>query len=301
MWNTDHHEILLTEQDLLGSLDAMADALDEPYAGGLPSWFVFREMGRHVKVAMTGTGGDELFGNYGKWLAHEWGGKRLTRIRTFLRNGGSMRHLLASPHGALHYPYFTDAAKQSLLTPAFASGLSPSTALLEHLWRASPDADPRSRVAFMDFQLQLPEEFLFMTDRFSMAHSVEARTPLLDRELVETVFRIPPEARTTSGSLKRLFIAAVADLLPPAVLSSRKRGFVLPAGRWLRGRLRPLVEDLCNPSSLRTQGIFQESVFEQIVRPHLSGERNLDWQLWTILSFQLWYDHFISPSRVSVR
>jgi asparagine synthase (glutamine-hydrolysing) len=135
-------------------------------------------------------------------------------------------------------------------------------------------------VLYLDTATQLPDEFLHVTDRFSMAWSLEARTPFLDHELVEFVASIPPELRTDADDPKRLLRGAVADLVTPAHLEAPKRGFVFPLARWLRGPLRPLAERLLSPEHLRAQGIFRpDAAFLA-----LDAER-----LWPVLMFQLWH------------
>jgi asparagine synthase (glutamine-hydrolysing) len=135
-------------------------------------------------------------------------------------------------------------------------------------------------VLYLDVATQLPDEFLHVTDRFSMAWSLEARTPFLDHELVEYVASLPPELRTDADDPKRLLRSAVADLLTPAHLEAPKQGFVFPLERWLRGELRPLAERLVSPEHLRAQGIFREDANFL----SLDAER-----LWPVLMFQLWH------------
>lgn len=295
-YGTEHHEIVLKANDLLVDLDTMILALDEPYAGGLPSWFVFKEMGKNVKVAMTGTGGDELFGNYGKWLVFESWIKRLRRTRSYFQRGGGITDLLHYPHGALHYPYWTDARKCSnLFTSEFLHNVHPSAALIEELWSEGATDNPRDAVASVDLRLQLPEEFLMMTDRFSMAHSLEARTPFLDRSFADYVLSLPSSIRTSPHSLKGLFQGAIADLLPREHLTARKKGFILPVGHWLHTALRPLAEELCNPDTLEKQGIFNPSIYERYVRPCLDGNTAHVNEIWMLLWFQAWYER-LSPS-----
>jgi asparagine synthase (glutamine-hydrolysing) len=103
------------------------------------------------------------------------------------------------------------------------------------------------------------------------------------------IIRIPPERRTRTDELKQLFIESIRDLLPPETLKDRKRGFVLPTGRWLRDKLRPLVEELCSRDSLEKQNIFLPDVFDTLVLPSLEGKAEGSWKLWTLLCFQLWY------------
>lgn len=287
-WGTVHHEIFLRQEELLSELDAMLTALEEPYGGGLPSWFVFKEMARGVKVAMTGSGGDEVFGNYGKWEPFEGLWRRLKMTRHALARGSSLASTWRYPRGSLYPLYFRDPVKRQMLQADWLKNVLPSEGLVEELWEGGTNANPRDGILAVDFSLQLPEEFLHMTDRFSMAHSLEARTPFLDRPFVEAMLKIPSRLRTKPGQWKDLLLRAVGDLIPPDLLGAKKRGFVLPMAHWLRTRLRPLVEDLLGPAHLQRQGIFQPWIHHRFVRPHLEGQRDYAWQLWTLLFFQLW-------------
>jgi asparagine synthase (glutamine-hydrolysing) len=262
-FGTAHHEAVVDADELLDDLLHMVWALDEPYGGGLPSWYVYRFMADDVKVGLTGTGGDELFGNYRRFVPFE-----RARLRA-LRRGDVRRY-----HFEPSY-YFTDDEKRAL-------GLDgPDTAeLLQRVYDESGSSSQRDSVFYLDASTQLPDEFLHVTDRFSMAWSLEARTPFLDHEFVEYVASIAPERRTDADDPKRVLREAVADLLTPAHLEAPKQGFVFPLARWLRGPLRPLAERLLSPEHLRAQGIF---------RPDadflgLDAER-----LWPVLMFQLWH------------
>jgi asparagine synthase (glutamine-hydrolysing) len=292
-FQTDHQEIVIQAESLLDDLEQMVWHLDEPYGGGLPSWFVFREMSREVKVAMTGSGGDELWGNYGLWRIYcpfsgYWAQEMGRRIRS-----SGWKNFIHYPHGALYHGYFGEQDKKLLWADSPAQRWESTPALRERLWRQAHTWDPRNAVPFIDFQMQLPEEFLLMTDRFSMAWSLEARTPLLDPRLVEFMLRLPPGVRTHPRDLKKLLKEAVADLLPPELLGAGKSGFVLPVGHWLRGRLRPMVEKTLGPSYLKQQGLFSPKIYDRYVLPHMRGQRDYDWQIWTLLMFQLWWAKYL--------
>jgi asparagine synthase (glutamine-hydrolysing) len=290
-WNTEHHEIVLRSDNVVDDLEKMVWHLEEPYAGGLPSWYVYKAMSADVKVAMTGTGGDELFGNYGKWRPYEMSFSAIRHIASrLLRNG--ITNTCRYPHGALYHGYFFEREKKQLwstVLPPFQS----TPRLIESYWRLSCNSDPRQAVPFVDMQMQLPEEFLFMTDRFSMAWSLEARTPLLDHRLIEFALRLPGSLRTNAQDLKRLFRVAVSDLVPDELLAAPKRGFILPVSGWLRGRLRPVVEHLLGMQYLRSQGLFRPEFYSRFVRPHLDSSADYGWQIWTVLMFQMWWSKFI--------
>jgi asparagine synthase (glutamine-hydrolysing) len=289
-WGTEHHEIIVRADDLLGYLDKMVYYLDEPYAGGLPSWFVYEAMSKDVKVAMTGTGGDELFGNYGKWKFYENTRSYIYRVRRFLSNEGKINHLVKYPKGVHHYPYFTDGFKSNhIFTKEFSKNLHPSSALIQQLWKKT---SPRDAIPQIDIQLQLPEEFLLMTDRFSMAYSIEARTPFLDKKFSEFIYSIPASLRTANPKLKYLFIDAVKDWLPPQVIEGPKKGFTLPLDRWLRQQLREKIEYFLSDKYLKEQGIFQSGIYKKIATPFYQNLHNNEWELWEFLMFQLWYDKY---------
>jgi asparagine synthase (glutamine-hydrolysing) len=293
-WQTDHHEIIIDADRFLTDLPRMVYHLDEPFAGGLPSWYVFEQIGRDCKVAMTGIGGDELFGNYAKWRRFEKGTVYLERMeRLELKHWAAKarrRHAELYPFGHYYYRYFSDAAKNEILFAHPPDG-APTEALLQQLRDSSHAGTYRDAVAYVDFQLQLPEEFLLVADRFAMAHAVEARVPLLDHELVALVFSIPSEIRTGDDP-KYLLKAAMRDLLPAQLLNAPKRGFVLPLTSWTRSVLSGQIEETLSPAVLRDQGIFSEKAYYRIVKPHLMGEADYTQQVWTLFMFQLWYKEF---------
>jgi asparagine synthase (glutamine-hydrolysing) len=290
-WSLAHHEIVLRPEAVLDALPAMVTSLDEPYAGGLPSWFVFQSIGRDFKVALTGTGGDEMFGNYGKWRPME--GRSLLGWLSVARMPVERQRFRRDFFDA--YYYFLDAEKRAVLADGGAGCRDTADAFYDRL-AATGAANVRDAVACLDIGTQLPDEFLLMTDRFSMAHSVEARTPFLDNGFVDLVRRIPARLRTRRNDLKYLLREAVAPLLPSALLSAPKRGFVIPFGLWLRGPLRPLVEDVLAPSALRRQNLFSPEFHRRYVQPHLDGAADHTLKIWAAIMFQLWYGRFIEDA-----
>jgi asparagine synthase (glutamine-hydrolysing) len=328
-WGTQHHEIILEPRELLRDLVDMVWHLDEPYGGGLPPWYVFREMSKDVKVGLTGIGGDELFGNYGKFRAYEsdqfvravlawrrWAkgsadglaqvispiAELTGRLPASWRGIGRGRFLsklpqiLSQPFGR-HYSanldYFSDDRKCNDVLEVPRGALQDTASYLQNLYDTSQAPDLRNGLAAVDFRSQLAEEFLFMTDRLSMAHSLEARVPYLDHLLVERAFRIPSSVRTRGNDFKYLFKLAIADLLPPDLLTAPKRGFVIPLELWLRQELRPLAGRLLHPARLQRQGLFRPKFYESFVRPHLEGQATFTWQVWAALMFQIWHIIFI--------
>ena len=328
-WGTVHHEMLLDPDTLLNDLLKMTWHLDEPFGSDIPDWYVYQFMRQHVTVALTGSGGDELFGDYGRFARFEMHVHR-TAGRGF-GNGssraekwfeavwqpiaalvGCVPHAWLGPRRRrelLHLPilrrdpfrwyyfnsyyHFPDELKRETVFSIDTAGVTDTSRVLQQCYEASGSSVPRDALNYVGFTTQLPEEFLLMTDRFSMAHSLEARVPFLDHRFVELIYRIPAEIRTRPRDLKYLLKAAVGDLLPPELLQARKRGFVMPTALWLRGKLRPLAERLLAPERLAAQGLFRPEFYGRYVLPHLEGRADFHEQVWTALMFQLWHLLFI--------
>jgi len=332
-WGTDHHELVLRPEELLRDLVRMVWHLDEPYGGGLPSWYVFSFMRQEVTVGLTGTGGDEVFGNYGRYLRLEAnpGARWIMAHRRSLEQWGRRLEWLRQPvawlAGALpldlrrreelarlplmgmeplrryyfnNVYYFNDLVKRLAVFQLPTERIPDTALVLQGVYDASGTQDVRDGIAYLDATTQLADEFLFFTDRLSMAHALEARVPFLDHTLVELAFRIPSALRTRQDDLKYLLKRALGDLLPPALLGAGKRGFVIPITLWLRRELRPLAERLLAPERLGRQGIFKPSFYSQFVAPHLTSRADFTWQVWTALMFQLWHLVFVEERATDV-
>lgn len=279
---SDHREIVVSPESLIEDLPKMVWHLDEPYGGGLPSWAVFKYMSEEVKVGFTGTGGDEVFGDYLRWRNYE---NQL--IPSINRKSKFNRQYFTR-----HY-YLSDAEKQqSIFLRRDMNSLSTSNMLLSLL---SEENAPtiRDQITRMDMETQLADEFLLVTDRLSMAHSIEARTPLLDHEFVESVFSLQAHIRTEFRPYKSLLRRAVSPLLPASLLEAPKKGFTLPLKLWIRGPLREMVEELLSSQRLREQGIYRADLYTQFVEPHLTNKVDNSKMLWGVLMFQLWHQSYL--------
>lgn len=291
-FETNHHEIILTVDELLIDLEDMIYSLDEPYAGGLPSWYVFKEMSKDFKVGFSGLGGDELFGNYGKWIRYEEAWPHFVRLGWEVFNRENFGTLRQFPKGSIYHKYMTEGMKQKVISSSYAEMLkdSANTAeMYEKMIQSSGEREWRNIVPWIDFQMQLPDEFLHMTDRFSMHFSLEARTPFLDKELIEAVYSIPAEIRTQNGNLKYLFIDSVRELIPEEIINAPKKGFVLPYQRWLKGKLRDVAYAYTNEQFLKEQGIFSNALNKVLIQPFYHGNQYYTSLVWTVLMFQMWY------------
>jgi asparagine synthase (glutamine-hydrolysing) len=149
-----------------------------------------------------------------------------------------------------------------------------------------------SAAQYLDLKNYLPLDILTKVDRMSMAHSIEARVPLLDHKLVEFAATIPPELRLHRGTTKYIFKQAMRGILPDEIVDRPKHGFAIPLGRWFRGQLGNFVRDLLLSERSRQRGIFNPGFIEKLLALHERG-RNLDLELWMLISFELWCRTFL--------
>jgi asparagine synthase (glutamine-hydrolysing) len=239
-------------------------SLGQPYGGSIPSWFLYEAVSREFKVCLTGTGGDELFGQYGKWVPiaervvgripkdQSWRLGSATRYamkRSAYRFGrhfmpASRRHTLARQFAPTED--WASAYPVSAFPAAFRTREVPSTRgyLLREMTDAEPLDDTARWMTDLELRSQLPGEFLVVTDRLSMAHSVEARVPFLDQEFVSLIQEIPGIHRLTRTDPKWLLREAFHNDLSAAVINAPKRGFTDPVATLLRGILRPLAYEI---------------------------------------------------------
>lgn len=299
-WRTDHTEILVEPDRVIQDLPQMAYHLDEPYGGGLPSWYVYEAMRGKVKVCHTGTGADELFGNYGKASSFRCLGKNALRreIVKSVRNLSidNLRYLWQFPNAYRSWMYVREIEKRRVFFDHTETleGCLPSEHIVEKQYHNHPSDTIEDTIAAFDFENQLSEEFLHVTDRFSMAHGIEARVPFLDHHLVERVLRIPSSERVGYPLPKQMLREIVGPMVSPEILASGKRGFILPLTRWTRNELRASIEETFSPSFLKRQGLFNPDLHRLVFKPHVEGECDNTERVWTFFMFQQWYQVFMA-------
>jgi len=152
-----------------------------------------------------------------------------------------------------------------------------------------------SALQYMDLKGYLPNDILTKVDRMSMAHSIEARVPLLDHKLVEFVATIPPELKLKGSTTKYIFKKAMEGILPDGILYRPKRGFGIPLARWFRGKLSPFMRDLLLSRRCSERGIFRKPYLERLIEMNDRG-RPMDLQIWTLITFELWCQRFIDEN-----
>jgi asparagine synthase (glutamine-hydrolysing) len=317
-YGTRHRELVLRPDAAL-LLPALAEAFDEPFAdsSALPTYLVSQLAAHDVKVALSGEGGDELFGGYYTYVADQLA----------LRAGGAAR--LARPL-VERLPTSTARASFDYKAKRFVRGAHLPPLERHHAWKEifSPDAraeltgrrhdfdpvdlyrarfaetegaEPLARLQDVDLGIYLVDDLLVKTDRASMAHSLEARVPFLDPVVTSFAAALPAKHRVHGLRKKVLLRKAVAPLVPKEVVRGKKRGFSIPAAAWLRGELEPLARETLSADTIRRQGYFRPETVTALLDRHVAGREDLSRQLWGLLAFTLWHEHHVQrePSPVA--
>lgn len=310
---TEHTEIAVSAAEALGAIEKVFDGLDEPFAdsSAIPTYLVAQATRRHVTVALSGDGGDEVFGGYRKYQG-ELLAERYRAVPAPLRRNlieplarllpeGKQHPLLEKARRLRRFVAHAggDAATRQAgwmrLLPAGEIdellGPAPAAPALEAqvdaLRGAAGDADAINRMLFADIALGLPGDMLTKADRMSMANSLEVRCPFLDHRVVEAAAAMPGAWKLKRGEGKAILRRAFADALPAEVFQRPKKGFEVPIALWLAGPLRSLVETALEPGALGAHGIAA-AVPRRWLAELESGRRDTSEKLWTLIAFTQW-------------
>lgn len=315
-YGTQHHEFIV-EPHIDEVIHEIVDHFDEPFAdsSAVAAYYVSEVASKHVKVVMSGDGGDEIFGGYTIYQADRLANlyRRLPRLlgeRAIPRIVGKLpasdrkmswdlklrrfvEHARRDPlaaHGSWRL-IFTEEMKERLY--AGDGQHQDSVELLRAYFDGYPDNDALNRFMYVDTKVSLVDDMLTKVDRMSMAHSLEVRVPLLDHRLVEWMSQVPSDLKVRGLNLKYLLKQVAQDLLPPGIVNRRKAGFHVPIPGWLKQELRPLVEEQLGAATIARQGIFDPGYVDTLLEDHRTGRNNWSRNIWGLLIFGLWYDRYI--------
>jgi asparagine synthase (glutamine-hydrolysing) len=329
---TRHTEIRVTAADALRLLPQLPGIYDEPFAdpSQIPTVLVSRLARADVTVALSGDGGDELFGGYNRYLIADRVWPRLRRVPWLLRHAAARAIVGVPPAawGALAraWPatrgYGDVGAKVHKFARAVLPATSPGTmyrTLMSTLTDSSkllasdaplasgPVFDEGALAGFSDAEAMslfdqmsyLPDYILVKVDRAAMSTSLETRAPLLDHRLVDFAWRTPMHQKIRNGKGKWLLRQVLERYVPRALIDRPKQGFGVPLAPWLRGPLREWASDMLAPSALRRHGLFDVDEIQRSWRAHAQGLRNEEGALWNVLMFQAWWMAHCEPSGVA--
>lgn len=321
-WKTDHHEFVV-EPHAIEILPGLARMFGEPFAdsSAVPTWYVSRETRRHVTVALNGDAGDENFAGYDRYLAFAL----ISRLRPLLRLGARPLLALLRPlpestarvsklkrlkraAQALTLPpgleylqfmlHFDQEAKARVLCGDFrraAAGSDPY-GLFERLYASTTGPDPVDRILEADMRSYLLDDLLVKVDVCSMAHALEARSPMLDHKLIEHVAALPSSFKLHGRTGKYLLKEAARGLVPDEIISRPKMGFGVPIGAWFRGQLKDYVRDMLLSTEALSRGVTERAGVERLIDEHQSGRLDHAYRLWSLLMLELWFRQVVGPA-----
>jgi asparagine synthase (glutamine-hydrolysing) len=320
--DTEYHELML-RPDVCDLLPKLVRHMDEPVADPavITSYLVSRAARENLTVLLSGVGGDEVFAGYPRQLAMRLAGafdpvpgllrRPLMSALSNLLPGGLPGRFTAPLRNAKKFArsaaldfedrylgfgtYFTDAAKRRLYTDELNEATEGADAYREHRrhFARAQKAAPLNRLLYVDLKTFLPCLNLAYTDKTSMAATLEVRVPFLNVELVELAARMPVNLKLRGLKRKYILKRAAESLLPKDVVWRKKAGFGAPVRSWLRGALKPMVEDLLSEETVRRRGLFRPAEVRRIIDANLSGREDYNLQVYQLLTLELWQREFM--------
>lgn len=272
-----HLNIYMENQTFLDGFDDLIIDLDEPFGGGLPSWYFFREISKKFKVVISGVGGDELFGNY-------------NRPFNFLKECKVINRK--------NFNYFYERQnftcsqnwKKKYLNIDSSKVKNTSDHFYDKYRENRKNMTPSKSISFLDLQTQLQDDFLFLTDRFSMSHSLEVRTPFLDHEFIETVYGLPDKIRICNKNYKPILKYFSQKYLPKKYHNYPKKGFSFPLSLFMRNKLKPDLLRILSKKNIRKNDVLNDSFFDDYVEPMLKGDNQNIQLIWNAFMFHCWLE-----------
>jgi asparagine synthase (glutamine-hydrolysing) len=297
---TDHQTLVARPRDALELIPELPALYDEPFAdtSQIPTALVCRLARRHVTVALSGDGGDELLAGYDRYFAclDRW--RWLGRVPRAARSAASRALGALAPVRLEKVSRTLAAESQADLfvrlnarcgdVRALVPGAKPLASWFDAPGSWPSLADPLAWMMWLDTAQRLPESILVKVDRASMGVGLEVRCPLLDHRVVELLARMPTGWKVRDGKRKWLLRHLLARHVPPALTERPKRGFGIPLGAWLRGELREWAESLLDERGLRQDGLLDARAVREVWHGHLGGRRDRPLLLWNLLAFQAW-------------
>jgi asparagine synthase (glutamine-hydrolysing) len=311
--HSEHHEFVVTP-DVCRLIEEIVWHHDEPFAdvSSIPTYMVSKMAREHVTVVLSGDGGDELFGGYDRYVVDDQRTK-FERIPSCIRRALMLRMSRCMPQAAYgknflrnaalepgaryvdSLSYLSDDAKHDLLSDGTrcALGEHNSAAAFLNLFASPLSADRLDHLLYLDAKTYLPGDILTKVDRMTMAHSIEARAPLLDHKLIEFVQSIPAVLKLRGRETKYILKKTVAGLIPQELINRRKQGFGVPIRKWFNCELRELLHDTLTDKQTRERRLLNQRAVLAVLDEHKKGRRDNALLLWGLLTLELWHRAFI--------
>jgi asparagine synthase (glutamine-hydrolysing) len=316
-YRTDHHEIIV-KPDIAELLPKLIWHMDEPIGDSayLTTYLVSKLARESVTVILSGVGGDEFFGGYRRYLGENLA-KRYRRIPRPIRSllASALAHLPQDRHSNwknnVRYAAafaqtaeLNDAARYSSYITVFSSemrqeilkngsGTHHELDVLKQHFERCKGADPLDQFIYVDLKTSLADDLLALTDKMTMAASIECRAPFMDHELIELTARMPSNLKIRGTTMKYILKKVMEPWLPKEILYRKKRGFGAPMGSWIRKEMGPLLQDTLSEEQLRRRGIFEPSAVRNLIARHDLHKADYTDHLLSLISLELWQRAFI--------
>lgn len=310
-YKTEHYEYIMSYKELIDDIDSVIGAFDQPFSGTISTFFLTKLISKHVKVALSGDGADELFGSYlSHRVAQPMQRYKEAKIKAKIEEMDKEGHFAPCDIKFLEELYeksqgdevlwrynlylFTDLEKDNLISDKFKSfidGVS-TLSLLRGYFNGLTAKNALNRILEMEWNTQFPDQVLAFVDFLSMAHSVEIRSPFLDYRLVEFVATIPGEMKIKNGNVKDILKKTVNPLLPEGITKRPKEGFVLPVFDWMVDKLKGYSQETVSFDRLKKHGLLNAEYVRNITNQYYSGNKALAGKVWNIMMFQVWWERY---------
>ncbi len=319
IFNTKHHELEI-EPNALEMLPLLIKYFDEPFAdsSAIPTYYLSKLARQHVTVCLSGTGGDELFAGYRRYLIEnlyryyqkypkflQSFGMNISKMLPVSRTSAMKEYFLLlkrflenqeeSPmlRHVKMMTCFSEEAKDQLYAKSFPRHLVEQSNVIPQFYKKVDHFDDLTRALWADFHTYLPDDLLVKEDRMTMAVSLEGRVPFLDHEFVEFVASIPSDLKVHKFTTKYIFKEAMRPLLPSNIIDRRKHGFAVPIGEWFKNELKTYTTEIFQDTTTKQRGFFNIDHIQSLLDEHQKGLQDYSSQLWALLIFELWCREYL--------
>ncbi|MDP2939635.1 MAG: asparagine synthase (glutamine-hydrolyzing) [Candidatus Omnitrophota bacterium] len=319
LFQTKHHQFIV-KPDIIKILPTIVSYFDEPFAdsSAILNYLICQEARKFVTVALSGIGGDEVFGGYPRYLGvltaryynslplifrgalsgianlipeSRKSGNITGRIKRYLKTG-----VFPLEERYIHWiSYFNSEMKNELYSNNFKELLKDENSFAIHQKHLQEIAslEPMNKISYLDIHTYLPDDLLIMADRMSMANSLELRVPFCDHKLIELLSSISFNEKLKGFKLKSLFRKTIKDLLPSEILNKRKQGFMVPLADWLREDLREFVFEVLSEDNIKKRKFFNPKAVNSLIKNHFNGTQVNTHQIWALFILELWCRKFL--------
>jgi len=314
LFGTDHYEYIMSAEEIPQDIVEIISSFSEPFSGVMSTFYLSKLIRKHVKVALSGDGADELFGSYlphrlanpvHNFIKYNMTGRDLTDsdlmlLGHFKDNIGYLNKISHRDDWVWRsrIAVFDEEEKQNLYTDYLKNHINgfDTRLLYKSYFDRATTADPLNRILECDIKSLLPDQVLAFVDRLSMAHSIEVRPPFLDYRLVELSAKIPGCMKIKGTRVKHILKEAVKCILPADLIDRPKEGFVLPVNQWILNKLDSFITDTLSANRLKKHNFFNINTIGALIKSHFNRQADNSAKLWNLVCFQIWYETYFDRS-----